>query len=147
MMQERLRVVEVGLARNRAHAQATDVFDAALLDEVGDDVEGLVEVVQVVRLEVGNGAEYSPPGADLARHAREPLLGTEVQGEAAPRVKLRGNLREAGSFGGCGGRRGGFWRRARRRFFLLAAGDGEQRERGKRESRCEGVESFHSRVQ
>src|ERR1039458_10223199 len=64
---ERLQVVEVGLSRNRAHAQAADVFDAALLDEVGDDVEGLVEVLQVVRLEVGNGAEYSAPGADLDR--------------------------------------------------------------------------------
>src|ERR1019366_3321697 len=138
--------VEVGLSRNRAHAEAADVFDAALLDEVRNDVEGLVEVLQVVRLEVGNGAQHSAPCADLARHAREPLLGAEVQVKAAPWVKLRGNLREAGSFGGCGGRRGGFWRRARRRFFLLAAGDGEQRERGKRESRCEGVESFHSRV-
>src|ERR1035441_8067681 len=146
MMQERLRVVEVGLSRNRAHAEAANVFDAALLDEVRNDVEGLVEVLQVVRLEVGNGPQDSAPGADLAGDAREPLLGAEIQVKAATGVKLRGDLREAGSFGGSGGRRGGFRRCGRRRFFLLAARDGEQSERGERESRCEGVESFHSRV-
>ena len=30
MMQDQLGVVEVGFARNRAHAEAADVFDAAL---------------------------------------------------------------------------------------------------------------------
>src|ERR1035441_10550612 len=118
MMQERLQVVEVGLSRNRAHSCAADVFDAALLDEVGDDVEGLVEVLQVVRLHVGNGAEHSAPGADLARYAREPLLGAEVQVEAAPWVKLRGDLSEAGSFGGGRGCRAGFLGCGGRCFLL-----------------------------
>jgi len=52
-MQDQLGVVEVRFARDGTHADAADVFDAALLDEVGDDAKGFFEVLAVLILDVG----------------------------------------------------------------------------------------------
>src|ERR1017187_1403943 len=146
MMQEDLGVVEVRLAGNRAHAEAADVFDAALLDEVRDHVNGLVEVVAVFSFEIGDGSEEAAPGADLAGDAREPLLGAEVQVQAAARVELRSDLREAGAFGGRWGCRDGLRGCGRRRILLPATGNGDEAEQGGGGRSAAGVEALHNGV-
>ena len=117
------------------------------LDEVRDDVEGLVEVLAVFGLEVGNGAEQAAPGGDLAGHAGKPLLGAEVQVEAAARVELRGDLREAGSFGGRSGTAGaGFLGLPGGASSLLQPVTASSASRASASDRVERAESFHSRV-
>ena len=53
----------------------------------GDEVERLVDVGDVLRLEVGHGGERLPPRADLGGKAVEPLRGAEIQIKIAARSR------------------------------------------------------------
>ena len=103
MMQQRLVAIHALLNFHRTHAHAADILDAAVLDEADGDVERLVDVGGVLRIEAGHGGEQLPPGADLSVEAVEPLRGAEIQVEIAARIKLRRDLGEAGFFHGNGG--------------------------------------------
>ena len=105
MMQQRLVADTALLDFHRTQAHAADVLNAAVLDQAGDDVEGLVDVGGVIRLEAGHGGECLPPVADLGGKAVEPLRGAEIQIKIAAWIELGGDFVEAGFFrrdnGGC----------------------------------------------
>src|SRR5208282_4134127 len=143
VMQDQLGVVEVRFARDGTHADAADVFDAALLDEVRDNGKDAVEVLAVIGLDVGYRVKEAAPSADLPGNASEPLLGAEVEVQVAARVEFGGDLGEAGAFGGGRHGWGGCLRLGRRGLLLFAAGDGEEGEQDEGQNGANRGEAFH----
>ena len=66
-MQQRLGMIKALFARNRTHAETADVFDAAVLDQMRDDVKGLADIFAVLLLEIRNRTGQLAPGRDFAR--------------------------------------------------------------------------------
>src|SRR5258706_12743190 len=158
MVQKGLGVIETFFGRNRAQAKATDVFDAAGFDQVGDDVEGFVQILALFRFEIGNRPEELSEAGDFDGQTFQKLLGAEVEVNISAGIELRSDLLEAGFFsrnrggvrdgggntrGGRGndrGRRSGLLLYGRRFIFLAAI---ERDEREQTESKGNGGGGFH----
>src|SRR5436305_10006235 len=89
MMQQRFSVIKSLLRRDRAEAEAADVFDAAAVHNIRKDGESLFEIAAVFLLQVGNRTEQFAQARYLAAQAFEQLLGAEVQVNVSARIKLR----------------------------------------------------------
>jgi len=108
------------------HAHAGDVLDAAILDQMIDEVKGLVDVGGFVRREVGHGGEGGPPGFHLGRKMLQPLRGAEIKEKVAAGVELVGDLGKAGALGRH--RVGGFERGGRLAAAEVEAGEAAEQD-------------------
>jgi hypothetical protein len=106
MMHEYFSAIETGFDRDGTDAEAGEALDAAILDDAGDDIEGAVDVGDVLGFHVGLGERDFAPGFDPGGKMFEPLGGAKIQVKVAARVELAGNLGKTGfGKGVVGGRR------------------------------------------
>ena len=143
-----LGLVETLLQRDAADADAADGFDAAVLDEAGNEIERFGEVGFSLVTEIRQREDGIAPAVDTIGEAFEPLARTEISVKAAARIELGGDLGEAGLFRGDDrrrvrrlGRLRRLQRRGARRFFLAAS-----IRRDQEEDRCENTSRRHRTI-
>src|SRR6266850_5294780 len=102
VVHNRFGMVESFFPSNRTEAEPAYIFDAAALDKVRDDIEGLVQFFVIFGLKIRDGGDQLPPTRDLARNAVEPLLGAQVKVSLSAGIELGRDFLEAVLFGGNG---------------------------------------------
>src|SRR6516162_177674 len=100
MMEHDLGMIAVGFPGDRTHAEAADVFDAAILDDVCDHVERLAKNGAFTWAEVGNAVSHAAIVRDFGRKRPKPLFGAEVNVKLSAGVELFGDQLETVWLGG-----------------------------------------------
>ena len=102
-MQHRFAAIKAFLDRQRTHAEAADLFDAAVMHQVRHDIECLADVFAVVTFYIRQTVDQVSPARDFPRQSLEHLLGAQVQIKTAAGIEPGRHLIEAVLFGGNAG--------------------------------------------